>query len=493
MAPAHRRFFSLDREIAQVEFNKSIAGSYRDGNAEYDAVGVLLLTWREDDLKCKEKEVNVLENVFKTQFNFNTEQYEIPPIDSQKSLLSRLQAFIRCYDSPSKLGIIYYGGHAHRTEAVDGVDLELFARRRAYEPTKTNISRNNTSLTDISLPASPQDSKPAPIDSQMAREVIDQPRISFKAIYEQLKHSETDTLLIVDSCFAAGAFVGQPFGGRKCELFCSIAEGEWARAPGEEGSFTTILMRTLQEMIRNFPGGFSTSDLYREIYHQQHRAHKPFHFIQSRYDFGRIWLRPCRVKDPASQKKPVESEYSIDVRFHFSRSLDVLDLNKVVKTLQHIPYVQLIKMQKMHGPNDTLADFIRLAYLANRLRPVLARVRRKLELKRARQLCSSDSSPPSPSSRSTSTSERFHVQEPRDVELFDWSNAQAVTPRKERLTSDQYFEAKKPKFVDLKLSFNNLKKHELHAAITNAAPQVFDRGTREQDTRVNVSWTEPCS
>jgi hypothetical protein len=52
------KFFSLDREIAQVEFNKTIAGCYRDGNAEYDAVGVLLLTWREDDLNCREKEVS---------------------------------------------------------------------------------------------------------------------------------------------------------------------------------------------------------------------------------------------------------------------------------------------------------------------------------------------------------------------------------------------------------------------------------------------------
>ena len=53
-------FFKLPRKIAQIEFNKSIAGCYRDGLAEYDSVGVLLLTWREDDLNCKEKEVLLL-------------------------------------------------------------------------------------------------------------------------------------------------------------------------------------------------------------------------------------------------------------------------------------------------------------------------------------------------------------------------------------------------------------------------------------------------
>jgi len=51
------KFFHLERDIAKLEFNKSIAGCFRDGNAEYDEVGVLLLTWREDDMNCKEKEV----------------------------------------------------------------------------------------------------------------------------------------------------------------------------------------------------------------------------------------------------------------------------------------------------------------------------------------------------------------------------------------------------------------------------------------------------
>jgi hypothetical protein len=103
------RFFHLGRNIAEIEFNKSIAGCYRDGNAEYDAVGVLLLTWAEDDMNCKEIEVNPLEQVFKEKFNYHTEQYEIPSTEPDTSLFNRLDAFVRCYDSPSKLGIIYYG------------------------------------------------------------------------------------------------------------------------------------------------------------------------------------------------------------------------------------------------------------------------------------------------------------------------------------------------------------------------------------------------
>jgi hypothetical protein len=373
-----------------------------------------------------------LEKVFKEKFNFKTEQYEIPPIETETSLFNRLQAFKRCYDSPSKLGIIYYGGHAERKETENGVDLELFARRSSINPAHSGVLRANTSLSDFSLPNSPVDGAKE-VDMPAYKLRPEQSHVSFRAICEKMGKAETDMLLIVDSCYAAGAFTDQPFGGRKCELFCSIAEKDWARAPGMDGSFTKILTNTLENMIQETPEGFSTSDLYRRVYQQQHQTRKPFHFTNSRFDFGRIWLRPCSKKTAAI---PNDSEWSIDVRFHFTKSLDMTELNTVVKALQWIPFVQMVRMQSMRSPSDKLKEFIRTAYLANRLRPVLARVRRKLELQRARQLCRTDSIP---SSASSTTSERFHMHEPRDVGLFDYSNAQAVTRNDARLTSDQYF------------------------------------------------------
>jgi hypothetical protein len=106
---ASAKFFGLDRDSAKVEFNKFIAGCYRDGNAEYDDVGVLLLTWEQDDMRCRELEVDPLEKVFKEEFNYRTEQYIIPPQESEQAFSTKLSIFIRKYDSPSKLGIIYYG------------------------------------------------------------------------------------------------------------------------------------------------------------------------------------------------------------------------------------------------------------------------------------------------------------------------------------------------------------------------------------------------
>jgi hypothetical protein len=357
-------------------------------------------------------------------------------------------------------------------ESKDGVDLELFARISPH-----GLSRTETSLSNISLIESPVECK-SDIDVLLSKARTEtarpkQPHVSFKAICEQIKSSGTDMLLVVDSCFAAGAFTDQPFGGRKCELFCSIAEKDLARAPGFEGSFTNILTTTLAKMIDETPEGFSTSDLYGRVYQQQDHTHKPFLFNQSKFDFGKIWLRPCRQKDEATTAL-AESKFTIDVRFHLT-SLHLAQLNRVAKALQWIPHVQMVEMLCIHSPTHELGEFIRTVHLANRLRPVLARVRRKIELQKARQLRRTDNSPPSPSG--ATTGERFHVHEPGEVALFDWSKMQAVTPHDQRLTSDEYFCSKSETYLkpsDLQVP----TKASVHLAIADAAQQVLGHDDR---------------
>lgn len=42
---------------ARVVFNKTIEGHYRNGRTGYKQVGALFLTWKADDMHCKESEV----------------------------------------------------------------------------------------------------------------------------------------------------------------------------------------------------------------------------------------------------------------------------------------------------------------------------------------------------------------------------------------------------------------------------------------------------
>ncbi|KAF2107042.1 hypothetical protein BDV96DRAFT_654133 [Lophiotrema nucula] len=485
VSPVDGKISRLDHEIVKLEFNKAIAGCYRDGHAEYDAVGVLLLTWREDDLNCKEIEVNALEHVFKEKFKYKTEQYEIPPIESKQSLFNRLDAFISYYDSPSKLGIIYYGGHAERVDSSEGSDLQLFARRTTKGLSRTNTPAVSTSLDGLDLaesaPGSPVEVSSRP-DSHVSKIPHPrQPQISFAAICERLKTSETDILLIVDSCFAAGAFRDEPFGGRKCELLCSIAEKDWARAPSLDGSFTQILTSTLAKMIGESPRGFSTSDLYRQVYRQQHQARKPLLFNQSNFDFGKIWLRPCEDKEKTDTA--TDSSYTIDVRFHLTKSATMMDLNRVAKALQWIPYVQKVDMLNMHSPADDLRKFMKRIHAANMLRPLLARIRRKRERQQALQLRRTDTSPPS-SPIADTTSELFLGEEPRNIGLFNWSDTKAVTPHHERFSPGEYFSLE---FPHSSLHERDVQPERPDAPTKeDAAPQQF---SRQEQADVSVKRT----
>ena len=58
--PHHRRAKSASEtqcEEARVIFNKTIEGHYRQGKTGYRQVGALFLTWADDDMQCKAKEV----------------------------------------------------------------------------------------------------------------------------------------------------------------------------------------------------------------------------------------------------------------------------------------------------------------------------------------------------------------------------------------------------------------------------------------------------
>lgn len=59
-----RRMTILDkeRETSKIIFNKTIEGRYRDGKVGYEEVGVLFLTWKDDDLFCGRQEVCAFSN-----------------------------------------------------------------------------------------------------------------------------------------------------------------------------------------------------------------------------------------------------------------------------------------------------------------------------------------------------------------------------------------------------------------------------------------------
>jgi hypothetical protein len=76
----------------------------------YKRVQALLLRWDEDDLDVS-WEVEDLEKIFKA-YGFSTELWLIPSEDSHLELMFKVGSFVKAYQNPDTLLVVYYGGHA---------------------------------------------------------------------------------------------------------------------------------------------------------------------------------------------------------------------------------------------------------------------------------------------------------------------------------------------------------------------------------------------
>lgn len=120
---APSRSEEASHEELEVTFNKTIEGHYRHGKTGYKRVGVLFVTWAEDDMQCRETEVDALRKLFDEDFNYETDYFLIPKARWQTALQKRIADLFYEYDSPDCLTIIYYGGHGYVGEESKSLKL----------------------------------------------------------------------------------------------------------------------------------------------------------------------------------------------------------------------------------------------------------------------------------------------------------------------------------------------------------------------------------
>ncbi len=120
-------------EELEITFNKTLEGHYRHGKTGYKRVGVLFLSWEEDDMQCKATEVDELRNLFDKEFNYETDYFLIPKDRWQTALQKRIADMFYEYDSPDCLTIIYYGGHGYEGKETKSLKLAAYISRfRGY-------------------------------------------------------------------------------------------------------------------------------------------------------------------------------------------------------------------------------------------------------------------------------------------------------------------------------------------------------------------------
>lgn len=82
----------------------------------YAAVYVLLFSWEHDDLGV-DTEIRQLDQVFGQAYGFWVERFLIPNEEPDEAIAEVLKDFVRKYQSPRSLLIVYYGGHGKLNDA----------------------------------------------------------------------------------------------------------------------------------------------------------------------------------------------------------------------------------------------------------------------------------------------------------------------------------------------------------------------------------------
>ncbi|KAL8964667.1 MAG: hypothetical protein Q9183_004293, partial [Haloplaca sp. 2 TL-2023] len=346
-APPHSAPFPPQRDTSEdpyeeleITFNKTLEGHYRHGTTGYKRVGVLFLTWEEDDLQCKETEVDQLRDFFANQFNYETSSFEIPKERWQTALQKRIADLYYEYDSPDCLVILYYGGHGYIGEETRS--LKLSAKVEADASGDPTLFMNDI-LGCCRLPA-------------------------------------CDQLLVLDCCFAANAFGTEHVGKRKFEMIVSSGLRNKVPAPHQPGSFTGSLLKVLSKLLHENQEGFVTSQLYREIYHEVKHEVKPWLFDQAKRDYGRIWLRPQKPIAP-TDGIPTKGGAQLNLTLKLNKEPDSIAMNQLATHLQYLPHVDQVIFQKLWAPRRQIEDFMLFVQRAAKLRPLIRRVHAKRRLK----------------------------------------------------------------------------------------------------------------
>ena len=125
------------------------------------------------------------------------------------------------------------------------------------------------------------------------------------------------------------------------------------------------LSECMQRLLKRSPDGFSTSDLFRELYPWQSAykvARGPRHLDSDDSDlyYGKIWLRPQR-----SQPRAQTSRHRVfmNVTFELDGYPDDGVTVEIARALRHLPHVDQIRLEKIYETRATLVTLIRVVNL----------------------------------------------------------------------------------------------------------------------------------
>ena len=218
------------------------------------------------------------------------------------------------------------------------------------------------------------------------------PAVFYNDFWNCTRWPSCDQLLIIDCCYAAKAFVREPTGKQKFEILSSAAENDVVPSPRQDGSFTACLTTTLRKLVQDYPKGFSTSQLYRELYHHNGISRRPWLFDSARKDHGRIWLRPQQPTSPQNAQEELgETRLNLTLRLQDSPDTHKI-LTQIALKLQYLPHVDQVKFEKLYAPKRKVENLRGFFNQAQKLRPLIRKIHVRRRMKRIREMLTKEDS-----------------------------------------------------------------------------------------------------
>ena len=244
----------------------------------------------------------------------------------------------------------------------------------------------------------------ASMRSKFSNDGTGDPTVFFENIEMCLRPNACDQLVILDCSYAGKAFSHEAIGRRKFELLASCAHDERAQI---HASFTKQLSECMQRLLKSNPDGFSTSELYRELYHTYAGkvagalyGTRPLHFDESARDYGKIWLRPQRLQQKA---QTLRDRVFMNVSFALNEYPDRrAATNEIARALRYLPHIQQTRFEKLFDPISTLTRVVKSVIWIQRLS------KRMKEMYGARKSRQRDSTTSGAPKRATSQNSYLH-------------------------------------------------------------------------------------
>lgn len=190
-----------------------------------------------------------------------------------------------------------------------------------------------------------------------------------------------------------------------------------------------MLNVVLEKLLKEHRKGFSTSQLYRELYHSLPATppERPHLFDLAKNTQERIWLRPLKIAHSSEPDGNILLNVTIRLKVEEDTAEQPENLNVVMNglayKLQYLPNVEQISFKYLSAPKARLQEFCRVVFMRQKLIPVLDRARVRNQAKTLKDMCkeSADKRLDTPAANAIIMLMNETPEQRRKGEINDWS------------------------------------------------------------------------